>query len=81
MSHKEFLSDLIQRRNGGIGQDTIRFVELDGGIIIEPTAFEPDPATCRESHYYNASTNILYKKVITREGPGITVAYWQKISN
>jgi hypothetical protein len=82
MGHKEFLYDLIRRRgNSTIGGDTARFVELDGGTIIEPTAFEPDASTCRESHYYNVMTNVLYKKVVTRKEPGIVVAYWQKVSN
>lgn len=82
MSHKEFLLDLGQRRgNRTIGHEAIRFVELDGGVIIEPTAFEPDASTHRDSHYYNAMTNVLYKKVITRKEPGIVVAYWQKVSN
>jgi hypothetical protein len=73
------LSDHLGSRK--VGHDSIRFVELDGARIIEPTAFEPDPATYRDTHYYNALTNTLYMKVITREEPGIVVAHWQKVSN
>jgi hypothetical protein len=81
MGHKDFLIDLAQRRgNKTIGHEATRFVELDGGVIVEPTAFEPDPATHHDSHYYNAITNVLYKKVVTRKEPGIVVAHWQKVS-
>ena len=59
----------------------MRFLELNGATIIEPTAFEPDPTTYRRSHYYNAITNTLYRKVTTRSQPGITVAHWQKVSD
>lgn len=48
---------------------------------MEPTAFEPDAATHRNDYYYNAVTNILYKKIITRKYRGTIAAYWQKISN
>lgn len=78
----EFLEDLLSRR--GIkkgGFNNIRFVELEGGRIIEPTAFEPDPRTHRGEYYYNAITNVLYRKIITRKEPGIIVAHWQKISD
>lgn len=77
-----WLQDFSERLGvRGVGQDSARFLELSGAVIIEPTAFEPDPATHRESHYYNALTNTLYRKVITREEPGIVVAHWQKVSN
>ncbi len=77
-----FLTDLGARR-GRItpGYNPNRFIELHGGTIIEPTAFEPDAATHRHEFYYNAITNTLYKKVVTRREPGIVVAYWQKASN
>lgn len=55
-------------------------VELFGGEVIEPTAFEPDAATHRSDFYYNAVTNVLYRRVITRQEPGIIVAHWQKAS-
>lgn len=63
------------------GHNPIWFLELHGATIIEPTAFEPDPSTYRETHYYNAITNTLYKKIITRQEPGIVVAHWQKVSD
>lgn len=78
----EFLEDLLSRR--GIkkgGFNNIRFVELEGGRVIEPTAFEPDPRTYRGEYYYNAITNALYRKIVTRREPGIVVAHWQKISD
>ena len=64
----------------GIKNQTSRFIELDGGTIIEPTAFEPDASTYRDTHYYNAKTNTLYIKIIARKEPGIVVAHWQKVS-
>ena len=64
-----------------VGHNPIWFLELHGAAIIEPTAFEPDPATHRGTHYYNATTNTLYKKVITRNEPGIVIAHWQKVSD
>jgi hypothetical protein len=57
-----------------------RFMELIGAEIVEPTAFEPDPATHRGEYYYNAITNTLYRKIVDREEPGIIVAHWQQIS-
>jgi len=93
---EEFLDDLDNRRRvhganqprGGArgtgkrrnANNSARFLELSGATIIEPTAFEPDAATHRESHYYNAVTNILYRKVVTRNEPGVIVAHWQKVS-
>jgi hypothetical protein len=77
-----WLQDLSERLGiRRVGQDSARFLELNGAIIIEPTAFEPDPATHRESHYYNAMTNTLYRRVVTREEPGVVVAHWQKVSD
>ncbi|MHA2401356.1 MAG: hypothetical protein ACXADH_00075 [Candidatus Kariarchaeaceae archaeon] len=76
-----FFKDLSQRVSvTGVRHQAARLIELDGGKIIEPTAFEPDAATYRDTHYYNAKTNTLYVKVITRNEPGIIVAHWQKVS-
>jgi hypothetical protein len=79
---QELLDDLASRRGlvtGGF--DSARYLELSGATIIEPTAFEPDPSTYRGTHYYNAVTNTLYKKIVTRKQPGIVVAHWQKVSD
>jgi hypothetical protein len=77
-----FLQDLFARRGlKRIGELSARFLELDGATIVEPTAFEPDAATYRGEYYYNAITNTLYRKVVTRREPGVVVAYWQKSSN
>jgi hypothetical protein len=77
-----WLQDLSERLGvRSASSDSFRFLELNGASIIEPTAFEPDPATYRLSHYYNAVTNTLYRKVVTRNEPGIVVAYWQKVSD
>jgi len=77
-----FLTDLMARRGKATpGYNPSWFVELYDGTIIEPTAFEPDPATHRHDYYYNAITNALYKKVVTRKESGIIVANWYKTSN
>jgi hypothetical protein len=77
-----FLSDLSARRGRpAVGHNSIWFLERRGATIIEPTAFEPDPATHRHDFYYNATTNTLYKKVVTRKERGIVVAHWQKASD
>lgn len=77
-----FLSDLYERRlNNDIGGIGVRSIELMGGRVIEPTAFEPDPQTCRDEHYYNAATNTLYKRIVVRKEFGILAAYWQRISS
>lgn len=83
MSHNQpALDDLSERRGRQtVGYNPIWFLELHGATIIEPTAFEPDPATYRGTHYYNAITNTLYKKIVTRKEPGIVVAHWQKVSD
>jgi hypothetical protein len=56
-------------------------VELKGGRVIEPTAFEPDARTYRGEYYYNAVSNALYRKIITKKEPGIIAAHWVKISD
>jgi hypothetical protein len=78
-----FLDDLSERRGKqSVGNNnTAWFLELDGATVIEPTAFEPDPATYRGDYYYNARLNVLYKKIVTRKEPGLIHAYWQKVSN
>lgn len=81
-TRSEFLSDLFSRRgNKPADGNSEWYVELHGGAVLEPTAFEPDAATHRNDYYYNAVTNILYKKIITRKYRGTIAAYWQKISN
>ncbi len=76
-----FIEDLLQRRGKKhIGSNSIRVIELMGGRVIEPTAFEPDPNTYRGEYYYNAITNTLYRKVIVRTDP-VTVANWRKASD
>lgn len=78
---REFLTVLFNKRNTKrLGHENIRNVELVGGTIIEPTAFEPDARTHRNEYYYNATNNILYRKIVTRNEPGIIHAYWKKIS-
>lgn len=76
-----FLSDLQSRRNSKrTGQQNVRLVELNGGKIIEPTAFEPDPVSHRDEYYYNAITNTLYRRIWTRNRDGLQNAHWKKIS-
>ena len=82
MVESEFLADLLQRRGRpSASPNSIWFLELHGATIIEPTAFEPDPATHPHDYYYNAETNTLYKKVISRKERGKTVASWHRASN
>jgi hypothetical protein len=76
-----FLADLATRRGRLTpGHLPVWFMERWGATVIEPTAFEPDPTSYRHDYYYNATTNALYKRVITRQGD-ITVAKWQKVSD
>lgn len=80
MNTNEFLSDLFSRR--GTDRQSIesaRLLELYGAVIIEPTAFEPDPNTHRSDFYYNAVNNVLYKKVSTTNG-AISISHWKPIS-
>lgn len=72
------LSEKLGKRQGGWNSSW--FIELEGGKLIMPTAFEPDPNTHRDDYYYNAVTNTLYKKVVSRKENGITVTTWQKTS-
>lgn len=75
-----FLDELsVKRGNPYPGSNPVWFIELEGGQVIEPTAFEPDPNTHRQDYYYNAVTNVLYKKVITSRNP--IIAHWKKASN
>jgi hypothetical protein len=81
LTTNDFLADLITRRGKKqIGSNSVRAVELMGGKIIEPTAFEPDPNTYRGEYYYNAITNVLYRKVVVRTDP-VLVATWRKASD
>lgn len=73
---REFLEDLFSRRDTSkLGDNGFLYLQLVGGKIIEPTAFEPDANTHRSQYYYNAVTNTLYRK-ITVNG----VSHWQGIS-
>jgi hypothetical protein len=80
---QEWLNELSEVRGRQFvgNNNTVWMLELAGATPIEPTAFEPDPATHRGDYYYNAITNALYKKIITRKEPGIVHAYWQKVSD
>lgn len=76
-----FLEELFGRRGrreGGF--NPAWFLELTGGELVIPTAFEPDASTFRGNYYYHAVTNVLYRKVITRQQPGIIVAHWVRVS-
>ena len=80
---KSWLLDLFDKRGTTEEEfETIRTVELRKGEVLEPTAFEPDPRTHRQDYYYNAKTNVLYKKIITkRSGSLIMNAHWKRVSN
>ena len=82
MTQQEWLDELSEVRGRRFvgNNNTVWMLELAGATPIEPTAFEPDAATYRGDYYYNAITNALYKKIITRKEPGIIHAYWQKVS-
>ena len=78
----DFLTDLQSRRSArSVGQQNVRLVELNGGKIIEPSAFEPDPVSHRDEYYYNATTNTLFRRIWTRNSNGLQNAYWKKISD
>ena len=78
----EFLTDLISKRGiRSAGNQTTRITELNGGMIIEPTAFEPDPNTHRSEYYYNAVTNTLYRKINKVSHNGQTNSHWKKVSD
>lgn len=57
---------------------THNFVRLNGGRLVECTAFEPDPATYRGDYYYNAAENRLYKRTtgLRANGAGRPVKRW-----
>ena len=77
----DFITDLFSRRlNDEIGGLGVHAVELYGGMIIEPTAFEPDPTTYRGEYYYNAISNALFKKIMVRKEYTVLSAYWQRVS-
>lgn len=83
MAHnpQPFLDDLSDRRGRQeVGHNPAWFLEREGAKLIIPTAFEPDPNTYRDDYYYNAITNALYKKIVSRDNNGIKVASWKKTS-
>ena len=78
----DFLSDLISRRGiRSAGNQSTRITELNGGAVIEPTAFEPDPNTHRGEYYYNAVTNTLHRKITIVSHSGQTYSHWKKVSD
>lgn len=80
-ARSDFFDDLADRLGKPqTGHNPIWFLELEGAQVIIPTAFEPDPVTHRGQYYYNAITNSLYRKVITKDSAGIKTAHWQRIS-
>lgn len=79
---RDFIEDILDRRgNVTIGGNPISLIaELHGGAMVELTAFEPDPATCREPYYYNTALNSLYKRVVVEKSAKGDVAFWQRVS-
>lgn len=57
-------------------------IELVGGEVVEATVYEPDAATYRGEYYYNARSNILFKRKWIKRDPhgGAMLATWQPIS-
>jgi len=82
MVNQSVLEEIIMFRAPRVAaRDTVWNIERHGANIIMPTAFEPNPATYHGKYYYNAATNTLYMKIITRQEPGIIVAHWQQVSD
>lgn len=81
---REFVADILDRRGlPSVGGLPHRWLELAGGTIIEPTAFEPDPRTHRHEYYYNVVQNRLFRRIFTDYRPevGIIRAYWKPVSD
>jgi hypothetical protein len=77
-----FISDLLARRGKKYkGHHNVRNIELLGGRIVEPTAFEPDPTTHRGEYYYNATINVLFRRVTVANSDGVKFAHWVRCSN
>ena len=77
------LSEIFSRRlPSTVGGDPYNFVELLGGHVVDTIHYEPDPITYRGYYYYNTSTNVLYRKVVTTNLPdyGIIRAQWKPVS-
>jgi len=77
-----FLADLFARRGSKVARTgySARIVELNGGTVIEPTAFEPEALTHRSEYYYNATNNTLYRRIRLTDALGNVTAYWTKVS-
>jgi hypothetical protein len=76
-----FLDELADKRGcfSGGSPFSSQMVELNGGSLIEMTAFEPDPVTFRDEYYYHTVRNVLYKKIVNYVD-GFRTAFWQKVS-
>lgn len=83
MADPDRVVDVNNRRNPiTFGGNPINFLELTGAHMIEVTAFEPDPCTCREDYYYNAVHNRLYRRIVThRRNDGVIKAQWVPYSD
>jgi hypothetical protein len=76
----DLFSRVGRRTPGGNPHQFLEF--FVGGTLVEVAEFEPDPATYRHEYYYNATTNRLYKRIITANDQfnGTLRAYWQGVS-
>lgn len=73
-----FLEQLSEKLgNKQVGHQTNWIIEMYGGEMIIPTAFEPDATTHRSDYYYNATDNKLYtrKKIYSKDGN--VIACWK----
>ncbi len=78
---KAFLTDIAAKRGKKSGGgNPAWFLEKEGATVIVPTSFEPDPNTYRDNYYYNAKTNALYVKIITKYKDNTAVASWKQVS-
>ncbi len=73
------LEILIAKRNASQIGGT-RTTLLQGIESIVVTAFEPDAVTFRGEYYYNAVSNLLFRKIIRHNTNGLRLAFWQQIS-
>ena len=81
-AQQEFLADLATRRGRmAAAPNSSWIMERGGASMVTVTAFTPDAATHRGGFYYNVQTNTLYRKIVTKSGPGYVVAHWRKASD
>lgn len=64
------------------GTNSVRFVEMNGGMMVPISFWEPGADTSRDEYYYNSRVNVLFKRVgAVHPVSGVMKYYWKRVSD